>query len=193
MKRKTDREQHGLTGAVQSVHTEIASISEKQGKWVISSRQSEVITTYNRQGKMTRQTFNTDNTGTRGIELLPDSNVVKHDTEGNIIECLHYIMNVLESKVLYTYDKQGRKIEENAYSPKSELYHKTVYKYDERDKVIEMITYDASGRLCTKHTYANEYDSVGNLTKVTVRRWTNIKEELFYQPLCEIYYSITYY
>ena len=189
MQIKTDRERDGLFGAVRSVQQEIAYISEKAGKWVISPRQLQAVTTYDREGKRTSQSFHTHAYG----QSLSEHGVTKHDVDRNIIQHSRYYEGVLQSKVFFTYDGRGRKIEEMAYSPEGVLYHRTIYKYDAQGRVVEMSTYDVGNTIISKHTYTNDYDSVGNLTKITVRRWTNTDGKLLYQPLCEIYYDIAYY
>lgn len=119
--------------------------------------------------------------------------VCKHDIEGNIIEHYGYLEGVLQSNLLFTYDEQGKKIEQRACSPQGAVLHKTVCKYDAWGKAVEMMTVDDDDSLLAKHTYVNEYDSIGNLIKITVRRWTNVGGRFVYEALCEIYKKITYY
>lgn len=187
MQEKTDRERDGLAGAVRSIQVEFAQILKKEDKWVIRPRKLEVVTTYNREGKRTSQNFH--------VRASQDSNegISKYDSNGNVIEHSQYFEGVFQGKIFCAYDDYGRKIKQEAYSPDGKLYYKTLQRYDVQGKVAEVIMYNADNTLCDKHTYVNDYDSTGNLTKVTVRRWTNIDGNLIYEPLCEIYYNIIYY
>jgi len=187
MQVQTNRARDGLTGAVQSIQLEFAQILKKEGKWVIRPRKLEVVTTYDLEGKRTSQNFH--------VRAFQDSNegISKYDSNGNVIEHSQYFEGVFQGKIFCTYDDYGRKIKQEAYSPDGKLCYKTLQRYDERGKVVEAIMYNADDTLYDKHTYVNEYDSTGNLTKVTVRRWINIDGNLIYEPLCEIYYNITYY
>ncbi len=187
MQTKTDREQDGLKGAVRSVQVEIACISKKENGWIISPRKLELVTIYDCKGKRIGESFHVP------VYQYSNEGIHKYDSNGNIIEFFQYFEGVLQSKMFYTYDDYDKVIEEKAYSPKGDLYHKTFYKYDVQGKVIEMIMYNADDTVRDKHTYTNEFDLTGNLTKVIVRRWTNIDGDLIYEPLCEIYYGITYF
>lgn len=189
MQTKTDKERDGIVGAVESVRHETAQIQKKENKWVIRPRKLVFVTTYDREGKRKSETFSSETYG----QSLSEHNVNKQDANGNITEHSCYFDGVLQYKMFLAYDKDNRKIEQKTYKTNGELCHKTFYKYDTQGKIVEMRTYNPDGELHDKHIYTNEYDLVGNLIKVTVRRWTNIDNELIYEPLCEIYYNITYF
>ncbi|MBA4184024.1 MAG: hypothetical protein H0X49_08435 [Acidobacteria bacterium] len=175
---------------MQRVSEEIAHISKRNGRWVIHPRKLQVVTVYNFEGKRTDETFHVR---IHGNQSDLDSATVMQDADGNITGYSSYFEGILQYKVFFAYNEQGRKIEEITYDAKGELCRKTYYKYDTHRKMIEMSAYNSDNTLQDKHTYTNEYDSAGNLVKITIRRWTNIDGEMFYEPLCEIYYNITYY
>lgn len=187
MQVQTDRARDGLAGAVQSIQVEFARILKEEVKWVIHPRKLEAVTTYDREGKRVSRNFY--------VRAYHDSDegISKYDSNGNVIEHSLYFEGVFQGKIFCTYDDYGREIEKKLYDPEGKLCYKTFQKYDLQGKVIEMTTYDAENTLNDRHSYVNEYDSTGNLIKVTVRRWSNVDGELIYEPLCEIYYNITYY
>ncbi len=178
-----------MVGAVESVRHEIAQIQKKENKWVIHPRKLVLVTIYDREGKRKSETFSNKIYG----QSLSEHDTNKQDANGNITEHSCYVDGVFQYKMFLAYDKDNRKIEQKTYKTNGELCHKTFYKYDTQGKIVEMYDYNPDDKLDCKHTYTNEYDLVGNLTKVTVRRWTYIDNELIYEPLCEIYYNITYF
>ncbi len=186
---KTDREKDGLVGAVQSVRQECAYISRKDDKWLIHLRKLESMTTYDRDGKRTDQSYM--NQVIHGSPNPDDVN--KYDEEGNLVEHEKYSNGLLQYKVLFYYDAEGREVERIVHNPDATLNSRTVCNYDERGRATEMSTYMSDGTLDCKHTYTNKYDSNGNLVEMTVRRWTNSNGELLYEPLFVNYYSVTYY
>lgn len=185
---KTNKDQDGLTGTVKSVHVEVVNIFKKGDKWFAGRRKPSATIIYDKQGNRTSERYHEIVFG----PSLSERQVAEYDIDGNVIECLSYYDGVLQNRKIISYDR-GKKIGEKAYGADGVLIHKTSYKYDAHGVVTEMISFNADNVLIDRHAYANEYDSVGNWTKMTVRRWTNMNGRLFYQPLSEIYRTITYY
>jgi len=93
---------------------------------------------------------------------------VRHRNRDHIVEQFLYdAKGNLGSKIIRTYDNDGRTISEaNGDDPDYEYYHKAAYKYDDRGNVVEEIKYDHSG-LWGKTTYTYEFDLFGNWIKQT--------------------------
>jgi hypothetical protein len=190
MQKQTDRELDGFSGAVQSVSEEIAYISKRNDRWIIHPRGSQIVLTYNPEGERTDETFRAP---AHSNQSDLQNVAVTKDADGKITSYSCHRDGTLQFKVFFAYDENDNKTEETTYNSKGELDHITHYKYDSKKKIIEMSTYNSDDTLQDRHTYTNEYDATGNLIKVIVRRWTNVNGEMIYEPLCEIYYEITYY
>ena len=186
----TDRERDGWSGPVWKVVTERANYLEEAGKWVLGPCKIDFTTTYDRSGGRLSESY--------GDGVILGSGSLEHavsqrDREGNIVEREHYSNGVLLYRESLVYDGEGRKSAEVIYDPDGVIVGKTSFKYDERGKTSEMSKYRPDDTLISRISYANEYDSEGNITQQTVERWTNVDGEMIYDPLFIIYHVITYY
>lgn len=93
-----------------------------------------------------------------------------------------------------SYDIKGSKTE-NAYFPVAgaTLTGKEVYKYDDKGNITEMTLLDESGTLLGKETYAYEFDSFGNWTKMTTSVAVIEGGKINFEPTEVTYRIITYY
>jgi hypothetical protein len=186
----TDRERDGWSGPVWKVVTERANFLEQAGKWVLGPRKMDFVTTYDRSGRGLSESY--------GDGVILDSGrlghaVIRRDREGNVVEREHYSDGILQYRESLAYDSEGRKSAEVIYDPDGAAVAKTSFKYDARGKTAEMAKYGPNDTLISRITYANEYDSEGNIIQQTVERWTNVDGEMVYDPLFIIYHVITYY
>jgi hypothetical protein len=187
---KTDREKDGWFGPIQSVATELASISKRGNHWVLNRREKGFATTYDRDGKKTTESFGS------GVLLSsghPPDTINKKDDEGHVIEQEKYKTGALQYRVFFTYDAEGRETQRTVRSPEGDLITKTVHQYDAHGKAVEMSVYKSDGPLDSKISYTNKYDSNDNLIEVTAKRWTNNMSDSSGEPLFVIYHSLTYY
>jgi hypothetical protein len=187
---ETDRERDGWSGPVWKVVTERANFLEEAGKWVLGPRQMDFTTTYDRSGERLSESYGD------GVILgsgMLDHTVSRRDCEGHIVERENFSDGVLLYRESLAYDSEGRKSAEVIYDPNGIIVGKTRFTYDARGKTAEMAKYGPDDTLITRIVYANEYDSEGNITRQTVKRWTNVDGEMVYDPLFIIYHVITYY
>lgn len=188
---KNDKERDGFVGPVEKVIVERASFANQSGEWILGPRNLDSVTTYNRKGEKISESFGPN--VLFGSELLSGHSEEKRDSSGNIIEHKRYDNDTLLYREVFTYEAEGRKVEEEIFNYEGVPSGKTRYKYDTHDKPVEMSKYDSNGMLTSKIVYANEYDPNGNLIKQEVERWTNVNGNLIHDPLFIIYYTITYY
>ncbi|MBV9210920.1 MAG: RHS repeat protein [Acidobacteria bacterium] len=169
--KRSEREQSGLFGLVQSVKTEEAEIVFENGKPVEGKRELSSLETYDINGNplisasytddkeiLHKDTYVYDAAG-RVIEqrtehspysYLPDRKVLVYDDKGNVVEEDGYdLQNKLLGKRTYVYDEQGNLIEEESVKldDSKQVYGNslTKYKYDGNGNRIERATYQRDG------------------------------------------------
>jgi hypothetical protein len=114
----------------------------------------------------------------------------KYDDKGNKIieEHFNQITNdgykELFKKIIFTYDFNDNKIEEDEYDGKSKLKSKIKYTYNKEGDITEEVKYDSQGIVLSKHKYIIKYDSIGN--------WINKVNYLNNQPNFIIVRNINY-
>ncbi len=93
-----------------------------------------------------------------------------------------------------TYDPQG-KIIDSSYYPVSHTAKsgKEEYSYDDKGNINGKTVRDADNAIVSKESYAYEYDSVGNWTKMTASRLVYENGALKQRPAEVTYRNITYY
>lgn len=190
MRTKTNRERDGWTGPVKTVVTETAEFSQESGKWVLRPRRLDFTLTYDRSGGVVDESY-----GANVIFDLTssDDGTVKRDAEGNVIEQEVYRNGVLEYRIFFTRDAEGKEVEQVVRHADGLLAGRKTHRYDSHGRAVEMNEHDAGGTIITRCAYANKYDSEKNLIEVTVERWTNVAGEFVYEPLFTTYHTITYY
>lgn len=186
---KTDREQHGLLGPVQSIRLEIARFLIKGSEWVEGPRVPLTTTGYDVEGKKVGESDHSF------IGTVSDSDdyVTSYDTEGKATERSCYRDGILQSKELLACDNQGRIIEELFCGADSIPKYRRTFKYDMQGEPIERAYYKADGTLIHKYVHANEYDSVGNVIKTVISRLDARDNNSTYEPTLIMYKIITYY
>src|SRR5215217_3482324 len=168
---KSDSEQDGLFGSVQSVKTEVAEFTAKDVKNVEGPRMPVQTTTYDARGnRLKRMDFNRDGSVAQTIVYTYDaegrrigyedytpglSTARKHvyvlDAKGNRVQykIIQPTGAAADEKYLYKYDANGNKIAE-------ELYHKTALisrnenAYDNQGRLISQTMYNPDGSVSSR-------------------------------------------
>jgi hypothetical protein len=92
---KTDLQEKGLIGPVQTVRTEEAQFSQRSGQWIEGPHGQPASTTYDRQGNRTEDWY--------AAKILHT-----YDTQGNRLETtFHGPDGALLGKTRYIYDDKG--------------------------------------------------------------------------------------
>ena len=87
-------------------------------------------------------------------------NTYKYDEKGNVIEKVMLQGGNLFLKVVYSYNKKERTIEEKNYNIKNTLDQTIITKNDKTGKRIEVSSYAGNGTLEERYTF--KYDKYGN-------------------------------
>lgn len=92
------------------------------------------------------------------------------------------------------YDPRGNKFD-NAYYPVAgnTLTGKEVYKYDDKGNITEMTLHGSDGAVLSKETYAYEFDTLGNWTKMTASVAVVEGGKVSFEPSEVTYRAIAYY
>ncbi|MBI3799068.1 MAG: hypothetical protein HY268_19150 [Deltaproteobacteria bacterium] len=163
---KTDLQENGLIGPVQTVRVEDAQFSSQSGQWVEGRRRPMTTITY-------------DIRGNKIEEIAPDSKTLyTYNAQENLSAIVSYDPNRslcqfgypcdAEGRKLETrlsYDAQGRKLETRLLYFDGTPDQKIVYTYDDKGHLIEEVTSDRGG-LIGKMVYT--YDDQGHLLKEDV-------------------------
>ena len=141
---------------------------------------------------------------TRGGDFIREDYVYEYDDSGVMVASicdsessfLQDPPNKLCTKTLYTYDSEGRVINEEVYywdgSSLGDLYYAITYEYDSDGKLIRDETYNAD--INSNYIREYEYDWYGTLSKLTAsREWldpdmpesSNYSMEFFYENVYE--------
>jgi hypothetical protein len=186
---KNDREQDELLGLAQSLYVEMAEFTNEDGKLREGPRMPLITVTYDIQGTKTGEFIHSF----MYTESDSDDYVFSYDTEGKVREQSYYRDGVLQTKVIPSYDTQARVAEALFCNSHGTPAYKRVLTYDAQGNPIEMGYYKVDGSLVYKYAYTNEYDSIGNLIKVTALRWVAREDKSFYEPTLVTYRTIIYY
>lgn len=159
---KSDIEQDRLAGPVQTVKTEVAEFTAKDGKSVEGPRMPVQTLTYDARGnRMKRIDFNRDGSVAQTL-------VYKYDTEGRSTGYEDYMPGLSTArKHIYVLDQNGKRAEYKILQPTgSAADEKYLYKYDANgNRVAEELyhktslisrnenTYDDRGRLISQVIY----------------------------------------
>jgi YD repeat-containing protein len=150
-----------------------------------------------------------------GDGSLKQRRVTVWSNQGQVIEFAYYDgsgalikrgVNTRDAQksVWTTYDPQGRIIEEavhyltyghpkteiTRYSPNGTVLDKYVSQSDENTGQIDKAEYNSDGTPKRKTSEKREYDSQGNLSKITNYAWDEATGK--FQPVSVSYYTITY-
>jgi hypothetical protein len=186
---KTQREQEGWLGPVGTVVVEMADFLERGGTQILGPRVPLFTLRYDIKGKRVEEkTYYSLHR-----ESGANDCVTSHDTKGNTSALFCFSNGEFLYKVIPTYDSNKRVIKELFCDAMGNPHYKREHEYDARGNPIEMSHSEVNGTIVNKLKYENEYDSVGNLTKVTVFKWSTSNGESFYKPLMVNYQTITYY
>jgi hypothetical protein len=134
----TDREKHGLKGPVRSVRVETAQLHEQNGEIAEKPWFSETIT-FNQDGWITKRiNRNPDGSEWRTVNDYSYSRKLEttrtYDSSG-----------ALSSEVKYSYDDEGRLVEEKHISLDGTVTTPTTYAYDSRGAKIKIQEFEFSG------------------------------------------------
>lgn len=158
---KSDREQDRLFGAVQSVKTEVAEFTTKDGKSVEGARVRLHEVSYDARGnRVKRVDFNRDGSAAQTI-------VYNYDTEGRSTGYEDYASGLsTPRKHVYILDQKGNRAEYRIVQPNGSAGdERYVYKYDPNgNKVAEELYYKTS--LISRNE--NSYDDQGRLISQTI-------------------------
>ena len=176
---KTDLQEDGLRGSVQTVRIETAQFASRAGHWMEGPRGPSLTTTY-------------DIHGNRIERVTSDSKMLyTYNAQGNLSAIVTYDPNrslcqfgypcdargrKLETRLLY--DSQGRKLETRSLYFDGTPDQKIVYVYDDKGHLLEEATSDPGG-LIGKMVYT--YDGEEHLIKEDVYGPSGgVKIELFH-------------
>ena len=124
---KSDREQDGIKGSIQTVRSERMQLVNKDGKW-IEIPDSLTISTwiYDAKGRLIEDAEYL-------ADYSPDTKSVSiYDSKGNLIERQSYQHDILVSRIVSTYDESGREVERIESDPKGKTKDRFIDKYDEK-------------------------------------------------------------
>lgn len=158
---KTDREQDRLFGSVQTVTTEVAEFTVKDGKSVEGPRVRLYEISYDARGnRVKRVDFNRDGSAAQTI-------VYNYDAEGRHIGYEDYVSGLsTPRKHVYALDQKGNRAEYKIVQPNGSAGdERYVYKYDVNgNKIAEELYYKTS--LISRNE--NSYDNQGRLISQTM-------------------------
>lgn len=185
---KSDRERDELVGPVRSVHLVLVELSAIDGKQVeIKRRPHQRVTYIERGSEVERVNFNEDGSIQNRCTALYNSDGRKtgwredgdangdgsaarrvstwdYDAKGNLAEVRVSNGDLLELRMVYTYDDHGRRTQESRFADGGAYHQRSVY------------AYNAAGQVTEAAYYFNEvldgkslkvYDDAGHLVKET--------------------------
>jgi len=99
--------------------------------------------------------------------------LTSYDSRGKATEVSFFSeANVVSLRIIFIYDARGNTAETDYYSADGSPAGKMVFSGDtEKGSDVIMTEYDAKGNLTSKTHALNEFDSQGNWTRQTVRKW----------------------
>ncbi|HEU4767787.1 MAG TPA: hypothetical protein VFS77_10440 [Pyrinomonadaceae bacterium] len=158
---KSDLEHAGLRGAVQSVKTEVAEFTMKDGKNVEAPRVPVQAVSYDARGnRMKRVDFNRDGSVAQTI-------VYNYDAEGRSTGYDDYMPGLSTArKHIYVLDQNGKRVEYKIVQPTGSAGdERYVYKYDSSGNKIAEDLYHKTSLISRNE---NTYDSQGRLVSQTM-------------------------
>jgi len=182
------KERESLIGPVQSVKREMVKFVSQSGQWIEKSRTSLSTLVYDQNGNLIMETgerpdgstliftkYTLDSKGKLLSKSMAGENITfSYDAAGRLKEVLRET-----SKEIYTYNEQGRVIEEVHLPAKGqhEQTNKYIYRYDLKGRITEKAHYTSDGGFAGKTVYT--YDENGDLIetanyvaeKVMYDRW----------------------
>ena len=136
-----ERQQNRLLGPVQTVSTEVAEFTTKDGKRVEGPRVPLHTITYDARGKIVKRVdFNRDGS-------VAQTMVYNYDTEGRNVGYEDYAAGLdVPRKHIYKLDQKGNRIEYRIVQPTGkDADEKYVYKYDDNgNKIAEELYHKTS-------------------------------------------------
>jgi hypothetical protein len=186
---KTQREQEGWLGPVRAVVVEMADFLERGGTQTLGPRVPLFTLEYDIQGKLVGEKTCYILHGESGVNDC----ITRYDTEGNISALFCFSGGEFLYKVIPTYDSNKRVVEELFCDAMGNPRYKREHKYDARGKPVEMSHCEINGTIVNKLKYDNEYDSVGNLIKVTILKLVDHGGKSSYKPVSVHFQTVTYY
>lgn len=160
---KSERNQRGYFGAVQSVRTESIEFALEEGKLQRGKRKLTSIERFDRQGRLLEDIHLKDD----GSILWSDKYI--YDSQGRLIESLgkHSKFVYLPDRQTYKYDIQGNLIEVNGYNSSGELVNANEYVYDEKNRKIQWTSMSYHPEENSKpHRWTYAYDEQGRSKEV---------------------------
>jgi hypothetical protein len=172
---KTDREKNGFKGPVHTVRTEI-EVSPSRAYRVNPGGLEllEIFTSEYDGQRNLYELFTFDESGRLLEEASSERSLIEqesfrfvytYDDAGRIARRDEYDQaGSADGKTLYSYDSEGRKVEETYYSAKGNGTRHT--KYDQRGNAVEMICYGPDEEITSKNTWESSYNISGNRVEV---------------------------
>ena len=175
----SDWQRDNLVGSVRSIQIEFAEANMVNGKLVEIKRWPHQRVTYDQKGhEVERVNFNQDGTEEGRSVIRYDSegrisgygdpkkdryhSTIEYDSKGNPMEIRNYEGDAVQTRVLYTYDDKGQKIEQSRVADGGAYHERLTYAYNASGQLTEMAAY-YNGTLKEKHL--KTYNGAGNLEK----------------------------
>jgi YD repeat-containing protein len=172
--RKSDREVHGLKGPVKVVTTELAALTEVEGKLAESEHRVSSVDNYDAagalvlvenysNGKMAERTTYFDLDGQRASK---SESFDPHEVSGGGPGHRGTPDPRYSLKFKYKYDSAGNRIREDFITAWGDVSAYVVTKFDGQGNRIERVAYTDDGQWLNKTYYT--YDPKGNLIEETL-------------------------
>jgi hypothetical protein len=185
--KKSDREFDGLKGPVRKITEETVKLSEKQGKWVETEKDSVTTTIYDAAGKL-RERITYDQDPDRGKLKQSVRSVFSYDAEGRRMEKEFSDIPLValpgegpipkdeepppdvrtrDGATLTTevdkFDESGNRVETITYkgTAKGAMVWRKTYDYNAQTRTRDTLIYDFRNRLFEKEI--DKFDEQGNL------------------------------
>jgi hypothetical protein len=185
---KSQREEEGWLGPVRAVVFEMADFHEEGGTEILGPRMTLYTIRYDVKGdRVGEVTYNSIHGESRADDYIESS-----DGKSNVRELSYRPDGEHRYKVISTYEND-KIVEEIYYDVEGVPRYKREHRYDLRGQPVEMIYSESGGMIVNKLRYDNEYDSQGNLTKVTIFKWSTSNGKSCYKPISVHFQNISYY
>lgn len=195
---RTDRDQSGLIGQVQTIVAE-------SGTWVKGTSVLVQATSYDVKGNTTeseivfykaeskdnseklRTIYERDSSGNRTVAMsfgangaLQEKTLYVSDKSGNQIEqAVHDKEGNIKFKFIHAYDADGNRVETKSYLHDGTLRSKAVYAYDSKRNMTSSSFTDCTSQQDCKleYTAVNSYNLKGKLTEATIYKADGMLDE----------------
>lgn len=150
----------GFLGSVKSAKITPYQVVMKDGKVTKGDSPNFQVRTYLKSGKLKNVTdYNAEGAVARTQENT-------FDQQGNLIELLSKMGEMIMKRETYKYDKAGNLVEKITYTGDGAINKKVTNEYDEKNQLIESSEYATSfDELVLNKKQKNEYDKDGNKVK----------------------------